>query len=131
MSARPDKEKRTQHPKTVTYFPAQHSDGWRVEMTQGARIVRRLSVDTKEEAIEGAKALLREWPRSVFELGVLAHVHAWWDDGWHYSRERREGTTPARLLDDMGEVVLEVRSAGAVRVVRGARTHPSDGGRCG
>jgi hypothetical protein len=111
---------RTPHPKRVTYFPAQGSDGWRVEMLHGARIMRRLSVDTKEEAIEGAKKLLREWPEAIFELATIAHVFAWQDGGWFYSLKERPGAVRAKLLDEMGEEVLMVEDCGTL-FVRGAR----------
>jgi hypothetical protein len=106
MRPRPDKRK--QHRKTVTYFAPECSSGWRVELTQGARIVQRLSVDTKQEAIAATKQLLGEWPGTVFELCVLGRVYAWWDNGWRYSRQEREGAVAALLLDEMGVLVLQV-----------------------
>ncbi|MBA4105204.1 MAG: hypothetical protein C0485_05550 [Pirellula sp.] len=118
MRPRPDKRK--QHPKVVTYFRPIGSDGWRVEMNQGARIVRRLSVDTKAEAIAAAKQLLNEWPGSAFELCVLGRVYAWWDDGWHYSRKERDDSMAALLYDEMGVLMLEVKTGDGIHYDRDA-----------
>jgi hypothetical protein len=120
MRARPDKRK--QHPKVVTYFRPIGSDGWRVEMNQGARIVRRLAVDTKEEAITATKAMLAEYPEAEIQLPDLGEVHAWAVDGeWVYSTVCREGSIAARLIDELGELVLMIRDGDGTRFIRGAR----------
>ena len=111
-------DKRTQHPKRVSYYPAKGSDGWRVELLMGERIMHRVAVDMKKEAIEGAKALLRDWPGLIFELAVVAEVWAWQEGGWFYTLKERPEATPARLLDDMGEEVMEAFSCGGKVVVR-------------
>lgn len=118
MRPRPDKRK--QHQKSVTYFIPTGSDGWRVEMNQGARIVRRLAVDTKQEAIAVTRQLLKEWPGSAFELCILGRVYAWWDNGWHYSRKERDGSMAALLYDEMGVPMLEVRSGDGSHYIRDA-----------
>jgi len=118
MRPRPDKRK--QHLKVVTYFAPECSSGWRVELKQGARIVRRLSVDTKLEAIAATKQMLGELPGTVFELCVLGRVYAWWDDGWRYSRRERDGATAALLCDEMGVELLQVMSCNSLNYVRDA-----------
>lgn len=117
---RPRLDKRKQHQKLVTYFIPEGSDGWRVEMNQGARIVRRLSVDTKAEAIAATKQLLNEWPGSAFQLCVLGRVYAWWENGWHYSRKERAGSMAALLCDELGVLMLEVRTGDGAHYIRDA-----------
>lgn len=108
------------HPKkTITYFAPPESDGWRVELTQGFRIVRREAVDTKEEAIERTRALIAQYPGTTFETCVLSEGWAWQtEEGWQFG-EWREGALPAKLLDEFGERVLMVQGTGAVEFVRG------------
>lgn len=120
MRPRPDKRKK--HPKVVTYFRPVGSDGWRVEMNQGARIVRRLAVDTKQEAIAATKAMLAEYPEAQFQSADLGDVYAWAVGGeWLYSTAYREGSIAARLIDEMGDVVLMIQDGDGTRFIRGAR----------
>jgi len=42
----PRDDKRAQHPKRVSYFPAKGGDGWRVEILTGGMIMHRVAVDT-------------------------------------------------------------------------------------
>ena len=70
------------------------SDGWRVEVNHGARILRRQAVDTKAEAISLAKQIMVELPGTQFVRADLGEVYAWREsDQWFYSREARDGTT--------------------------------------
>jgi hypothetical protein len=116
--------------RTVTYFEPIESDGWRVECNQGATIVRRLAVDTKEEAIAATKQILADLPGTVFVLCDLGGVYAWQEgERWLYSPEPREEASPARLLDDMGELVLMVLGCGHTVFARDAkRFHHGDDG---
>jgi hypothetical protein len=116
--------------RTVTYFEPIESDGWRVEVNQGSTIVRRLAVDTKEEAIAATKQILADQRGTVFVLCVLGGVYAWQEgERWLYSPEPREDASPARMLDDMGELVLQVLECGHMIFSRDAkRFHRGDGG---
>ena len=91
-------------------------------MNQGARIVRRLSVDTKQEAIAATKALLAEYPEAQFQAADLGEVHVWTVDGeWLYFTACRDRSITARLIDELGEVVLMIRDGDGTRFIRGAR----------
>jgi hypothetical protein len=115
---------------TVTYFEPIESDGWRVEVNQGSTIVHRLAVDTKEEAIAATKQILADLPGTQFVACDLGGVYAWQEgERWLYSPEPREDASPARLLDDMGELLLMVLEPGLTIFARDAkRWHHGDGG---
>jgi hypothetical protein len=116
--------------RTVTYFEPIESDGWRVEVNQGSTIVRRLAVDTKEDAIAATKQILIDLPGTQFVACDLGGVYAWQEDKrWLYSPEPREDASPARLLDDMGELLLMVLEPGLTIFARDAkRFQRGDGG---
>lgn len=93
-------------------------------MNQGARIVRRLSVDTKQRAITANKDMLVEYPEAQFKSTDLGEVHVWTVDGeWLYSTVYREGSMTARLIDELGEIILMIRGGDGTRFIRGARQH--------
>ncbi|MBA4107954.1 MAG: hypothetical protein C0485_19655 [Pirellula sp.] len=63
-----------------------------------------------------------EYPEAQFQSADLGEAYAWAVGGeWLYSTEYREGTIAARLIDEMGDVVLMIQDGDGTRFIRGAR----------
>jgi hypothetical protein len=116
--------------RTVTYFRPAGSDGWRVQCDQGVTIVSRLAVGTKDEAIAAVRQILADMPGTQFVLADLGEVWAWREgEQWLYSPEPQDEACTARLLDDMGSLVLQVQETGhTIFAPNPKRFHHGDGG---